>query len=72
MKLEIGEEIIIPIKPEHHFKNTGVLCKIKEIHSSIVYVSKFNEINNTFNKHLVKIDKFFLEKHKDKLKKEMT
>jgi hypothetical protein len=48
MKLEIGEEIIIPIKPEHHFKNTGVLCKIKEIHSSIVYVSKFNEVNNTF------------------------
>ena len=67
MKILIGEEIIIPINPNHHLKNTGVLCKVKQIHTDCVYVAKFNSKKNTFNNHLDRIDKVFLEKHKAKL-----
>mgnify|MGYP003134234600 CR=1 FL=1 len=67
MELNIGEEIVIPFKPEHHLKNTGVLCKIVQIHSKNVYVRRFNKKNNRWNQELRQVDRFFLEQHKNKI-----
>lgn len=67
MEIEIGEELIIPFKPDHHLNNTGILCKVKQIHSRNVYVIRFNKKENRFNKCLQQVDKSFLEQHKEKL-----
>jgi hypothetical protein len=67
MTLEIGEEMVIPFKPAHHLKNTGILCRVEQIHPKNVYVRRFSEKNNRWNKALLQIDKSFLEKHKGRL-----
>jgi len=67
MTLEIGEKLVIPFKPDHHLKNTGVLCIVEQIHSKNVYVRRFSERNNRWNKEIHQVDRHFLEKHKEKL-----
>ena len=66
MNLEIGETLVIPLKPEHHLKNTGVLCKIEQIHDNFIYVRRFSERNNRWNKFFNQVDRSFLEKYKGK------
>jgi len=67
MEINVGEEMVIPFKPDHHLKNTGVLCKVEQIHDKNVYVRRFSKKNNRWNKELRQIDRSFLEKHKDKI-----
>lgn len=67
MRVNIGEELVIPFKPEHHLKNTGILCKIEQIHPRFIYVRRFSERNNRWNKFLHQVDRFFLEQHKGKI-----
>ena len=65
--LNIGEQIVVPFKPEHHLKNTGVLCIIEQIHDKNVYVRRFSKRNNRWNKELHQVDRAFLEQHKNKV-----
>ena len=67
MTLEIGEEMVIPFKPDHHLKNTGILCIIEQIHDNFIYVRRFSKRNNRWNKFLHQVDRAFLEQHKEKL-----
>lgn len=66
MNLEVGEQLVIPLKPEHHLKNTGVLCIIEQIHDHFIYVRRFSKRNNRWNKFLNQVDRSFLEQHKDR------
>ena len=66
MNLEVGEQLVIPLKPEHHLKNTGVLCIIEQIHDDFIYVRRFSKRNNRWNKFLNQVDRSFLEQHKDR------
>ena len=68
MTLEIGEEMVIPFKPEHHLNETGILCIIEQIHTRFIYVRRFSERNNRWNKFLHQVDRHFLEQHKNKQK----
>ena len=65
--LKIGEEMVIPFKPQHHLKNTGILCKVEQIHPKSVYVRRFSDRNNRWNKALHQVDRGFLEQHKEKV-----
>ena len=67
MELNIGEQIVIPFKPQHHLKNTGILCIIEQIHDKNVYVRRFSSRNNRWNKELHQVDRAFLEQHKNKM-----
>ena len=67
MDLEIGEKIVIPFKPEHHLKHTGILCKVMQIHTNTIYVSKLSNRTNKWNHTLSAVDKSFLEQHKGKI-----
>ncbi len=67
MELNIGEQIVIPFKPEHHLKNTGILCIIEQIHDKNVYVRRFSKRNNRWNRELHQVDRAFLEQHKNKM-----
>jgi hypothetical protein len=67
MRVYIGEKIVIPFKPEHHLKNTGILCKVMQIHTNTIYVSKLSDRTNKWNDTLNAIDKYFLEQHKEKI-----
>jgi hypothetical protein len=62
--LNIGDELIIPIKAEHHLKKTGVKCQIRELHKQTVYVVKFNDKTEQYNKNKICLDRFFVEKLK--------
>jgi hypothetical protein len=68
MTLEIGEKLVIPFKPDHHLKNTGVLCIVEQIHPKNVYVRRFSTRNNRWNKEIHQVDRHFLEQHKNKQK----
>lgn len=61
--LKEGQELIIPFNPNHHLKNTGVLCKISRIHDVNVEVKKFNPSKNCFNSYSHRVDRIFLEKY---------
>ena len=67
MRVYIGEKIVIPFKPEHHLNNTGILCKVMQIHTNTIYVSKLSDRTNKWNSTLSAIDKSFLEQHKEKI-----
>ena len=66
MTLEIGEEMVIPFKPEHHLNKTGILCIIEEIQDDFIYVRRFSKRNNRWNKFFNQVDRAFLEQHKEK------
>jgi hypothetical protein len=62
MKLKEGLEVVIPFTPQQHLKGTGRRCKVAQIHNIYVYVNRYNEKTDKFNKSLHAVDRFFLEK----------